>query len=292
MTNKKQLQKEIKDEGYISDNSSRNNRNNKDQSEQQKNNLSLKRDKQIKQLEQQKNFEAQKAQNYLTQITKLTAELDGANLEIKELKKIKPTKTQQELEKALIEANQKIREQEKEITNLNHNITWANGEIKEYKEKIKDLQTKNNSLIETITNLKNQGKIKEKNKEPNKLFTCFTCQKTFSCKLIRLIDKNNKKVCRDCLLKMLNRANQETGEEIVLRKKKKEEINEISQPPTFICQTCQQNYQGQPHQVHISNYQEQGIIPQQLTSICSYCLQDKVVIADLYCPRTSEGRDT
>src|SRR6185312_16279202 len=287
--NKTKLQKELKekekntkptkDEGYISDNPI--SRNNKNKLEQQKNNLSLKKNKQIQQLEQERNFEAKKAQNYLEQITKLTAELDSKDLEIKELKKIKPTKTQLELEKALQEANQKIRDQEKSLIHLNI-----------YLEKIKVLESENKQLIEKYAKLENQRENKEKNKSLDELFTCFTCQKTFSCKLIRLIDKNNKKVCRDCLLKMLNRANQETGEEIVLRKKKKEEIREISQPPTFICQTCQQNYQGQPHQVHISNYQEQGIIPQQLTSIFSYCLQDKVVIADLYCPRTSEGRDT
>ena len=85
---KKQREKKInlnEDEGYISDNFSRNNRNNKDQSEQQKNNLSLKKDKQIKQLEQERNFEAKKAQNYLEQITKLTAEVDSKEQAIKEL---------------------------------------------------------------------------------------------------------------------------------------------------------------------------------------------------------------
>jgi len=129
------------DEGYESDNPiSRNNRNNK--------NLVPK--KTIQQLEQERNFEAQKAQNYLEQITKLTAELDSANLEIKELKKSKPTKTQTGLELALKEANQKIRDQEKEITNLNHNITWANGEIKEYKEKISKLQAKIKEQEKTI----------------------------------------------------------------------------------------------------------------------------------------------
>jgi len=269
MTNKKQLQKEIKDEGYISDNPSRNNKN---RSEQQK---------KIKNLQKEVKFWSQTANNHLSSLQREQAENENLKEEIKELKKQKPTKTQSELEKALQETNQKIRDQEKSLIHLNT-----------YLEKIKVLESENKQLIEKYAKLENQRENKEKNKSLDELFTCFTCQKTFSCKLIRLIDKNNKKICRDCLLKMLNRANQETGEEIVLRKKKKEEINEISQPPTFICQTCQQNYQGQPHQVHISNYQEQGIIPQQLTSICSYCLQDKVVIADLYCPRTSEGRDT
>src|SRR5690242_12201502 len=98
MNKKEQLQKELKkkdtspDEGYESDNFlSRNN----------KNSLNKPEKKKIKELEQERNFEANKAQNYLEQITKLTAEVDSANLEIKQLKKSKPTKTQQELELAL-----------------------------------------------------------------------------------------------------------------------------------------------------------------------------------------------
>ena len=84
--------KPTEDEGYESDNSiSRNNLNKKN----------LVPNKNIHQLEQERNFEANKASNYLEQITKLTAELDSKDLEIKELKKSKPTKTQSELEKAL-----------------------------------------------------------------------------------------------------------------------------------------------------------------------------------------------
>lgn len=158
--------------------------------------------------------------------------------------------------------------------------------------KIKDLEEKNKFLIENIIKLKNQGEKQEKDND--KLFTCLTCQKSFDIKFLRLVDKNNRKICRSCLLKMMDRANQITGQEIVLRKKKKEENLEVSsnQTKTFTCQICQQSYQGKPHEVHITNYQEQGIIPQELTAICSFCLEDKVIIADFYCPRTSEGRDS
>ena len=168
---KNQLQAELKekvkpsdlkeDEGYISDTQPNKSWNNKNQSEQQKNNLSLKKDRQIQQLERERNFEATKAQNYLTEITKLTAELDSANLEIKELSKKKPTKTQQELEKALIEANQKIRDQEKEIST--------------YKKNNSILLEQNKSLIEK----KNPEETTRENKEPtNKTFFCDGCQLT------------------------------------------------------------------------------------------------------------------
>lgn len=134
-----------------------------------------------------------------------------------------------------------------------------------------------------------------------KTFNCNNCKKEFTIKLVRLIDNNNNKTCRSCLNEMLTRANLLSGEEIVLRRKKKEENisdtssnNGTSKEPVniFSCATCYQKYSGEPHLVHINNYQEQGIIPQRLVEICSDCLENKVEIANLYCPRTSEGKDT
>ena len=144
---KKQREKNTKtteDEGYISDTQSNkslknlHNKNSLNKSEKEKNSL-LKKDKktkpltpeqllkkEIQSLQAQVKFESQKAQNYLEQITKLTAENDSKDLEIKELKKTKPTKTQQELEKALQEANQKIRNQEKTIQDLDYLLKSGN----------------------------------------------------------------------------------------------------------------------------------------------------------------------
>ena len=314
MTNKKQLQKEIKDEGYISDNSSRNNRNNKDQSEQQKNNLSLKRDKQIKQLEQQKNFEAQKAQNYLTQITKLTAELDGANLEIKELKKIKPTKTQQELEKALIEANQKIRDQQQTIQELETEkeaiISQAEQTRNEQAEIIikleeqikgtvdnlllEQLQEQNREYKEKISKLEREIKNLNKNKPENKdnsqgeqkLFTCSQCQQEWSKEFIRLVDQNGNKTCVECVEKMLNLASKESGKEINLETEEKEP------PKTHICRFCRQEKPtNQIKDRHIKNLPD-GTDPREIVKVCQDCLTYRAIKADYYCPRTSEGRDT
>ena len=157
------------DEGYESDNPSRNNRNNEN----------LIPNKTIQQLEQERNFEAQKAQNYLEQITKLTAELDNANLEIQELKKIKPTKTQTELELALKEANQKIRDQEKTIQNLQS-------------------QAKNPA--------NNKQEPLKENEHKHFLFTCNICEqhKKSSLHLARVnglgIDPNKQnKICDYCI---------------------------------------------------------------------------------------------
>ncbi|CAG8573712.1 5351_t:CDS:2 [Paraglomus brasilianum] len=153
MTNKKQLQKEIKDEGYESDNPSRNNRNNKN----------LVSNKTTKQLEKEVKFWSQTASNHLTNLQREQAENENLKEEIKELKKQKPTKTQTELEKALIEANQKIRDQAKTIQDL----TGKNSEI------IKKLESKIKELNKTIQGLQKQVKNKEEVKEPiNKSFFC------------------------------------------------------------------------------------------------------------------------
>src|SRR5438132_676963 len=81
-----------------------------------------------------------------------------------------------------------------------------------------------------IEEIKNQIKSKGNNKKAQELFTCSTCQKKLPHKLTRLIDKEGKKTCRDCLNNMLNLANQETGEEVILRRKTNQKEEETITP--------------------------------------------------------------
>ena len=245
MTNKKQLQ--IKDEGYISDNSlSRNNRN-------KKNSLNKSEQKKIQELEKEVKFWSQTANNHLSNLQREQAENENLKEEIKELKKQKPTKTQQELEKALQETNQKIRDQEQTIQELETEkeeiISQAEqtrneqadiiikleeqlaGTIdnllseqlqeqnREHKQKISKLEGKIKEQEKTIEELKNKPENTDNSQREQKLFTCHTCQRTLSYKLIRLVDKKNNQICRDCANSMLQTANQQTGEKIVLQKK-------------------------------------------------------------------------
>jgi len=252
---KNQLGKNSLDEGYESE------------TEQNQSPIKNPAKSKIKQLQSQVKFEANKAQAYLTELQSTLAELDQAQQEIAQLQKrlkTKPETVSQVAEQALMEANQKIRQLIK--TN-------------------EDLQTKNQTLNKTITELKKPAKTSEETNLTT--FTCSSCTREFNIELLRLAKKSGKKVCRHCTLAMLKRANQLTGNHIVLKIKQP-----IKPQPTFTCQTCQQSQPGEPHQVHITNYQEQGILPQQLASICSSCLEERVVLANFYCPRTSEGRDT
>jgi len=230
----------------------------------------------LKELQEQVIYWSQTAQTHLLNLSKTSAELFALEEENKHLKrklKVKPETVNEaaerspddlnkSLEQALIEANQKIRQQEKTI---------------------KELAKKNTLLNKSISNHTNPIKTTQK----TTLFTCHSCQKEQTKELLRLIDKNQNKICRNCTLPMLKRANQLSGNHIVLKIKKP-----VTQNKSFTCQTCHQSTQGEPHQVHITNFQESGIIPQQLTSICPPCLEEKVVLANFYCPKTSEGRDT
>lgn len=162
----------------------------------------------------------------------------------------------------------------------------ADLKIKEnYKKTIEQLQQENKSLKEKPAKLETSQPSLEETKPIT--FTCSSCSGAFNFDLIRLVKKSGKQICRNCTLLMLKRANQLTGQRIVLKKKSLE-----NPAKTFTCQTCQQSSPGEPHQAHITNFQEQGINPRQLTSVCSTCLNEKVILADFYCPRTSEGRDT
>jgi len=182
----------------------------------------------IKKLEAEVKYWSKLADNYLKRMGQLEAELDnkdeGYESEDEEPNKVK------ELEKSLQEANQKIRDQEKTISDLDFLLkSGKNSEI------IKGLQTQNKNLNKTIEELKKQVKSKGDNKEEKKIFTCSTCQKSFPQKLIRLIDKEGNKTCRDCVNNMLQEASKQSGEQIILRKKRTE-----NQAQTFTCYNCQE----------------------------------------------------
>src|SRR6185436_4552761 len=86
---KKHKEKNIslnEDEGYISDNPSRNNKNSLNKSEKKK----------IQELEKEVKFWSQTASNHLSSLQREQAENENLKEEIKELKKSKPTKTQTE----------------------------------------------------------------------------------------------------------------------------------------------------------------------------------------------------
>jgi gamma-glutamylcysteine synthetase len=179
---------------------------------------------------------------------------------------------------------------------LQAQITSLKKQLQLYKDfreadlKVKEkLKQENQSLKKTMANLQKAKPTAEPQLEVKpSTFTCASCTRAFDIELIRLIKKSGKQICRNCTLLMLKRANQFHGQHIVLKIKKSLEKPQ----PTFTCQICQQSAQETPHQVHVSNFSEAGINPRQLTSVCSTCLAEKVVLANFYCPRTSEGRDT
>jgi hypothetical protein len=196
------------DEGYFSDNQSNKSLNNKNNLNNNKNSLNKSELKKVQQLEQERNFEAKKAQNYLEQITKLTAELDSANLEIKGLKRIKPTKTQTELEKALKEANQKIRVLEEEKKKQTQHLLEKHNP---YQKRTELLEKQNKQLLEKISNLEKPTKNKQILKEEKKfyLFTCDVCQANKKSQLHReringlgFDPHQYYKICDGCLQKV------------------------------------------------------------------------------------------
>lgn len=121
----------------------------------------------IKDLQEQVKCWSQTANNYLLNLSKTSAELFEAE---KKIKKLESQGINKELEKALIEANEKIRKSEQSEQNN-----------KELLEKVKELQTENKNLNKTIEELKNQTKNQEEIKEEPKeikTFFCDICQLT------------------------------------------------------------------------------------------------------------------
>ncbi|KLL03476.1 MAG: hypothetical protein MRERV_40c013 [Mycoplasmataceae bacterium RV_VA103A] len=135
--------------------------------------ISISENKQIKELQGQVKYWSNTATNYLKSLQKLTAENDNLK---EEIKKSKPTKTQSELEKALQEANEKIRDQEKSLNNKKSEEQQKNNLLQE---NIKKLQTKTNEQEKIIESLQNQAKNRDNNQEqPIKSFFCDGCQLT------------------------------------------------------------------------------------------------------------------
>src|SRR5207248_1755488 len=104
------------------------------------------------------------ANHYLTNLQQTMAELDNAEEKIKLLKN-QPHQLTREQETALHEANQKIRDQEKTISDLK---TSQNSET------MRKLQAENKKINKTITNLKEQTNTSPQPK--TYLFTFNICE--------------------------------------------------------------------------------------------------------------------
>jgi hypothetical protein len=66
----------------------------------------------------------------------------------------------------------------------------------------------------------------------------------------------------------------------------------IKETKTFTCDTCQLESKGQMFEGHVDNYRWQGINPSNWSKFCLACKDNKIIWANLYCPRTSSGRDS
>ncbi|RHZ36343.1 hypothetical protein [endosymbiont GvMRE of Glomus versiforme] len=149
----------------------------------------------LKDLQQQVNYWSKTAQSHLLNLSKTSAELFNAEERIKELEtKPKSQTLSQEAEKALIEANQRIRELEKQ-----------------------------NQLLK---------KAKPLNQPETKTFTCSDCQQEWNQEFIRLIDKQGNKYCPDCMEEMLKETIQATGKELTIETQK-ETKTEPTKPCQF-----------------------------------------------------------
>jgi hypothetical protein len=60
---------------------------------------------------------------------------------------------------------------------------------------------------------------------------------------------------------------------------------------TFICAVCKQNITGKKLGGHIQNYQDEGIPVRKWVNFCQSCKNTRIIMANIYCPRTGDGRD-
>ncbi|KLL04960.1 MAG: hypothetical protein MRERV_8c044 [Mycoplasmataceae bacterium RV_VA103A] len=190
----------------------------------------------LKELQQQVQFHAREAQNYLSSLQKLTAENDNLK---EEIKKIKPTKTQTELEKALQEANEKIRKLEQK-NDPEHILEKHNP----YKEKVKELETKIHEQYKTIEDLKKQVKNKENDQE-QKLFTCYNCYQSQFTSLLVLEIPDKGPLCKSCWQ--------------LFRQQTKNKSSK------FTCHNCQETKTEKEYQIKLD-------ASDKLYSICPTCL--------------------
>ncbi|CFW93329.1 protein of unknown function [endosymbiont DhMRE of Dentiscutata heterogama] len=82
-------------------------------------------------------------------------------------------------------------------------------------------------------------------------------------------------ICTNCLSSAKKKAHKSTGEDKV-----------------YTCAVCKNTIRGKPHKVHIANKISIGIDPRRIAKVCEGCWENEIIPADLYCPRTSDGRDT
>src|SRR6185312_10260554 len=119
----------------------------------------------IQQLEKEVKFWSRTANNHLSSLQREQADNENLKGEIKELKKIKPTKTQQELEKALQETNQKIRDQEQTIQKLETEKEEIISQAEQTRNEQADIIIKlEEQLAGTIDNLLSE-QLQEQNRE-------------------------------------------------------------------------------------------------------------------------------
>lgn len=83
---------------------------------------------------------------------------------------------------------------------------------------------------------------------------------------------------------------QKTGKEHVCQKchSKFQVKKEVSK---FTCDTCQLEITGLKLEGHIENYQFQGISPRKWSKFCQPCKDNRIILANIYCPRVSDGYD-
>ncbi|MCE8163843.1 MAG: hypothetical protein I3273_06255 [Candidatus Moeniiplasma glomeromycotorum] len=82
-------------------------------------------------------------------------------------------------------------------------------------------------------------------------------------------------VCIPCWSKAKKKVRKLTGEE-----------------KGFICAVCKNEVKAKPRKVHIANKISIGIEPRRIAKVCEPCWENEIIPADIYCPRTSDGRDT
>ena len=124
---------------------------------------------------------------------------------------------------------------------------------------------KENELIKLITllsDIEDMGRLSEVGQEIRKL----------QGEIKNLCNKigNKKEICQSCW--------------IPTKQKQKKDIG-------FRCVICKEEFSGQPLLRHIANYLDEGIQPKIINPVCQECDRTKVIGADFYCPRVSDGRD-
>lgn len=67
-------------------------------------------------------------------------------------------------------------------------------------------------------------------------------------------------------------------------------IDKGTEAEYFTCASCLNERKGRKYGLHIENLKQEGIDPRKWSEVCHECYYNRVIPADFYCPRTSEGR--